>query len=42
MYIAGYCKQIPDKHLNHNPSLQDNSEYTVAMYLAYNEIIPPK
>ena len=42
MYIAEKCKQIPDKHWNHGPRLQNNHKFTVAMYLAYNEIIPPK
>ena len=42
MSIALYCEEIPDDDLNHDPNLQDNSKCTVAMYLAYRGIIPPK
>lgn len=33
---------IPSEKYIHNPSLQNNEGYTVAMYLAANGIIPPK
>ena len=42
MYIARFCKCIPDGCWNHDPILLDNNGNTVAMRLAYNGIIPPK
>lgn len=32
---------VPPKEWEHKPELQDNSGYTVAMYLTYNGIVPP-
>ena len=33
---------IPPKEWEHNPNKQENNGMTVAMMLAYNNIIPPK
>ena len=35
-------KKIPDKRFYHDPTIRDNDNWTVAMYLVYNSIIPPK
>ena len=34
--------KIPYKEYEHRPNIQDKNGCTVAMYLAYNKIIPPK
>ena len=41
MLIANEGK-IPSKHWNHNSLIKDDCGYTVAMYLSYKGIIPPK
>lgn len=41
MRIAKYGI-IPDKYWIHDPELQDDDGYTVAMLLAINNVIPPK
>lgn len=33
---------IPPREWHHNPTLRDNHDWTVAMWLAYRGIIPPK
>ena len=33
---------IPSKEWHHDPTLVNNHGYTVAMKLAFKEIIPPK
>ena len=42
LYIAIYCKCVPDEHWNHDPILHDHDGWTVAKGLIYNAIIPPK
>ena len=42
MYIANYCKCVPDEHWNHNPNVANKNGWTVAMYLANKGVMPPK
>ena len=40
--IMAFSKIIPTKEWHHDPKLQDDFYWTVAMHLARNKIIPPK
>lgn len=35
MFIADYCRQIPDNYWNHDPNIVNINGWSVAMILAF-------